>query len=733
MGLLGIPENLEPKPELNTPVVERTSESYRKYRPTAFKDVLGQDEAVAMVRTFITENRVPHAILFSGPSGTGKTTLARIMRAKMRCDERCDFFDINAAEQRGIDAIRDIMHIVTIRPMCSPCRIWLIDECFHKNTLIDTIDGTQKISLVKPGTIVYNLRGIGEVEKTFKNHVPLDRLIRLEFSDGRILFTTLEHRFLTRNGWREAKELTSIDVITTNPYKRVKDERDEDLCNLSESVCNTEESSKSGMLFEKMCRNTKGTKEREWNTRRTELSRVWSDFFCKKELEKGAENILQQVLSSKQQTQETRIPREVLQLRSLKEDFRKSKGVWKNRKSYGVKKIVFGQDENLESLSQSCRSSKNKRYKGTEWNLACLGWKERRKWAASRTTEDPVSVFTELINGLETRAIYNDWIWTGERYSEKSYEISAKLQGRYRKSTIENRYRNRWERPQIEKEYIARCQKEKSSREIRLENSQIYEPGNNDELFGSIVSDRERNQGFVEFYDLQVSGNPSYFVDGIPVHNCHALTADAQSCLLKALENTPEHAYFFLATTQANKLKKEIRTRCTSVVLNPLCKLALEGAVTRIAEIEKKDIPPQVLQKLIEVADGSGRHIINDWDRIKSLSSVEEQLKTLQLGIELEQSAFEIWQLLSNKNGKWSEVASIIKHFRDKKGEEPEGLRCLILKSATSYLLGNAEAYAGGMALHILNNFQDSVPWSGITGWANLVRAAYAVFQCHRR
>ena len=107
------------------------SEWYNRHRPTLFKHVVGQDEAVASLKRML-ESGVPHALLFSGPSGAGKTTLARIMRAKMNCGDS-DFVDMNAASARGIDTVREIESQYRLRPWSGDCRVWLIDEC-HRLT-----------------------------------------------------------------------------------------------------------------------------------------------------------------------------------------------------------------------------------------------------------------------------------------------------------------------------------------------------------------------------------------------------------------------------------------------------------------------------------------------------------------------------------------------------------------------------------------------------------------------
>lgn len=108
------------------------SELYKKHRPKKLEQVLGQSAATASLQKQIQNQRVPHAILLSGPSGVGKTTIARILRRSLGCG-KSDFVEINAADFRGVDTIRDIRRTAGLAPMDGPCRIYLIDEC-HKMT-----------------------------------------------------------------------------------------------------------------------------------------------------------------------------------------------------------------------------------------------------------------------------------------------------------------------------------------------------------------------------------------------------------------------------------------------------------------------------------------------------------------------------------------------------------------------------------------------------------------------
>ena len=102
-----------------------------KYRPSDFSEMRGQKEIVNRVKAFVEQKNMPH-LLFAGPAGTGKTTLALVVARQMFGESwRNNFLELNASDERGIDVIRnkvkDFARTKAIGDV--PFKVIYLDEC----------------------------------------------------------------------------------------------------------------------------------------------------------------------------------------------------------------------------------------------------------------------------------------------------------------------------------------------------------------------------------------------------------------------------------------------------------------------------------------------------------------------------------------------------------------------------------------------------------------------------
>ncbi|MSU60400.1 MAG: DNA polymerase III subunit gamma/tau [Candidatus Staskawiczbacteria bacterium] len=138
---------------------------YRKYRPQDFSEIIGQEHIVQTLQNSMKSGSIAHAYLFTGPRGSGKTTIARIFAKAINCAklkngspcgscDSCeeitagrslDLIEIDAASHTGVDDIRELIDGIKFVPVKSKYKIFIIDECHQlsksaANALLKTLE-----------------------------------------------------------------------------------------------------------------------------------------------------------------------------------------------------------------------------------------------------------------------------------------------------------------------------------------------------------------------------------------------------------------------------------------------------------------------------------------------------------------------------------------------------------------------------------------------------------------
>ena len=127
---------------------------YRKYRPTSFDEVVGQDVIIKTLKNALKNDKISHAYLFTGPRGTGKTSIAKIFAKLINCEnysdgkacntcdscvsinnnQNTDVIEIDAASNNGVDEIRNLKSKINLVPTISKYKVYIIDEVHMLST-----------------------------------------------------------------------------------------------------------------------------------------------------------------------------------------------------------------------------------------------------------------------------------------------------------------------------------------------------------------------------------------------------------------------------------------------------------------------------------------------------------------------------------------------------------------------------------------------------------------------
>jgi len=196
----------------------------------------------------------------------------------------------------------------------------------------------------------------------------------------------------------------------------------------------------------------------------------------------------------------------------------------------------------------------------------------------------------------------------------------------------------------------------------------------------------------------------------------HELSKPGQNALLKALEEPPKHVYFFLCTTDPQKVINTVRSRCVQYEVAPLTEKQIFSLTNTIAEKENIELPKKVGLQIARDSLGHPRNALKILEKIACLSA-DEMLEAAKQEAEKQEAVINLCRTLMKRTN-WKTIAGILRKLTD----DPEKMRRAVRGYFASVLLNGNEA--GFIVLDVFKQ-----PYFSTDGKNEFVRCVYEVFQ----
>lgn len=690
---------------------------YQEIRPATFKDIVGNSAVVGSFMAMLRQpaDHQPHAILLKGPTGCGKTTIARILAKEFGALSE-SVREINAANTSGIATVRDIAENAPMVGFGGGPKVYIFDECFLGKTRV-LVDYDKSL----PIKDIVELEGITEVlsydienKKIVKKKIVrkiknslVDRMCKIFISDkGRIhqIDSTRTHKFyVLGKGYIEAEKLKPGDKFIkyggqfTNFYR----------CDRCDMIFKSGEE----LTYHKLSYHS------SWKG--TNLHKNGKCKYCGKSFKfvKAHQYWAHEV--GKDELKAIRV-----------------------RQIEGWEKFL-GTDAGVEfckDISKRQMGEKNTLYRHGGQGLKKLVAYNKRRWAKLSDIEKEAQIqrfmaaprYRNSPNNPE-KCIISMGIKDLEYTGDGSFFIPIVLNGKKRRKNpdftvrrevgkngvvsaekfvevmdLEYWHKDDWE--DIQKAYqeagfeilildakrvIDDVVNVKAELEAFVNNCyvEVVEPplSKSGRKKNSCVNFKSKGVEFV--YNLEIEDTHNYFVLAPPddsvlinryndknclpilVSNCHEFTGKAQECLLKVIEDNPPHCYFIFCTTDSESLISTLRNRCDPYTVSLLQNEEIREVLIQACKKKEWAVSPDVIEALVQTSDGSPRAVLVALEKVAKMTNLDEAIELIINGTEKEKNIFDLFNLISMgpaaRRKKWK---TIITTF-DSINEDSERIR----------------------------------------------------------
>lgn len=681
---------------------------YLKYRPKTFDEIVGQPEAVKLMKAVVAQKQEdrPKVFLFGGASGCGKTTLATVFARAIGCDpNHSNFTVMDASKDRSIDRIRELCDMMGTRPIGkeAQARIFLLDECFEYHTPITCVDDNGELFTMRIGDLVrkkyktkvlsVNKHGMlepKEITGWFENSNKPVKTYHFK-KDGNPKYGKTEYKITCSDNHRlfrpDGSEVKVADlaagdkvqIITSSSHKnpvlfRARNKRK---CYF---ISKEAEEFMVGTLLGDtiMARNAANNSMPRFSLVHTvkakdyfmEKVRIFGDMMGSyREVANAGHGDVNIVGNTKSR----------IELEELYNNSRDSYGIL-------ITKYLLDRFSALSLAVLYCDDGSISPYRYTKKDGTVTTNAGTVALHTHSLHKQDVDVLAEAIRTKFKIAMHP----VQYKDTDMFYLVCSTQEDGNRFLKTVAPYMPSCMAYKLAGMYKAGCGMSKIDPikfvDFGYRGKELYTA-----TYTGCSEAGDWQLRHKHLYDIEVKDNHNYIAGGVVAHNCHQLLKPAQEALLKKCEDTPPQTIIIFATTEPDALGKALRSRCKIITINPMSNKAIYDNLNRVIKEEGIKIDDKDIVKIAKASDGNTRvslqilenYMLNGMNADNAISMCGG------LGAELKVDTIEICRIIvGKKKNEWEKVATFCNKYKGQ-GETARQailgyLRSCILKSQTA-------------------------------------------------